>query len=150
MFSFFGGNKDIAQNSKKVKQWHNEHQAIVKYAVEILNAYEYNDIKKVKKILKKLNIDATNHLMDEDNTFMDIMEKAKEQESDQKIVQQIIEFRKSFRNTKMVLFQFFAKYSNPQATFDDNFKNEFTAIVDALGARIGFEEDNLYVLLNNK
>ncbi len=150
MFGFFEGNKGITQNSKKIKQWHNEHQVLVKYAVEILNAYEYKDINKVKKILKKLNVEATNHLMDEDNTFMDLMEKATDEDNDQTVVRKIVEFRKSFRETKMVLFQFFAKYSDSQATFDDEFKTSFTAIVDALGARIGFEEDNLYMLLNNK
>ncbi len=147
MFSFlFRQNKGITYNSKKVKKWQTEHQKLGEYATAIIAAYEARQMKKAHKLLSKLKDLALEHLMDEDETFFKLMRNAKEE--DEQVVTHIKEFRNSFRDVKIVLFDFLVKYTSPNAKLDRVFKDTLDQILQALVARIEFEEKNLYALIN--
>jgi len=45
---------------------------------------------------------------------------------------------------------FLTKYTQPEATLDEEFFNTFNEIVSVLTKRIAFEEKNLYARLNSK
>jgi len=149
MFEFlFGGKKDLEHNAKKVKKWQNEHKALATLAVRTVEYYEKGDLKKSKKELGKLQSVALNHLMDEDVTFFELFKKADNNTTDQHIVNAIKEFRSSFIDTKKVLIHFFIHYTDPNVALDDIFIEKLKGIIEALVARIEFEETNLYVLIN--
>ena len=83
--------------------------------------------------------------MDEDVTFFDLEKMAKHK--DEKILNAMIEFRRSFSGTKKALFHFFFYYTSPKTTLDDIFREKFDGIVHALVQRIEFEETNLYAMI---
>ena len=148
MFSFLSwGKKDISHNSKKVKKWQKEHQKLGEYAGKIIAAYDKKDLKQTRKLLIKFKDMALAHLMDEDETFFKLLNKA--EAKDQHIIDKIKEFRTSFTNVKVVLFTFLTHYTNPQNELDITFKETLDQIILALTDRIGFEEQNLYRLINN-
>jgi len=150
MFEFlFGGNKDLSQNSKKVKRWQAEHKALANTALSVVKNYEENDMKKARKQLEKLQDIALAHLMDEDNTFFKLFDKAKDTKTDQEIVDSIKKFRTSFIDIKSTIFYFFIKYTNPKHELDAVFKEKLDGIINALIKRMEFEENNLYKLIDN-
>jgi meiotically up-regulated gene 157 (Mug157) protein len=57
------------------------------------------------------------------------------------------EFTNSFRNTKVTLMNFLHKYTKDDIELDDEFFETFNKIVEVLGQRIEFEENNLYAKL---
>lgn len=146
MLSFLGkSDKNIEKNSKVVKRWKNEHRKLEIYAGKVISYYDGNDTKKAKKYLNKLELLALNHLMDEDVTFFDLEKMAKEK--DEKILNAMLEFRRSFSGTKKVLFHFFFYYTSPKTNLDETFREKFDGIVNALVQRIEFEEANLYTMI---
>ncbi len=151
MFNFFKKNNNLAKNSKKVKKWQKEHQALGKCAGDIVASYDKKDFKQTRKHLTKLQDMAFGHLMDEDLTFFELIEKIEEKdlEENQEIVDAMKEFRRSFLDVKSALIHFLIKYTNPDSELDETFKETLDAIIKALVARIEFEENNLYVLINN-
>jgi len=151
MFNFLKKDKVLAKNSKKVKKWKKEHQQLVECATNIVSSYEKSDLKSTRKHLKKLEEIAFDHLMDEDITFFELLKKVKEKNlsEDREIIVAIDEFRNSFVGVKGVLIDFLLKYTNPEVELDDSFKETLDVIIDALTERISFEENNLYVLINN-
>ena len=149
MFDFiFNRHKDLEHNSKKVKKWQAEHKALATLAVRTVEFYENGDLKKAKKELGKLQSVALNHLMDEDVTFSELFKKADKTYTDQRIVDAMKEFRKSFIDTKKVLIHFFIHYTDPNVELDDIFIEKLKTIIGALVQRIEFEEQNLYVMIN--
>lgn len=149
MFDFiFNRHKDLAHNSKKVKKWQEEHKTLATYALKTVELYESDDLKKAKKQLIKLQSVALNHLMDEDVTFSELFKKAENSNTDQRILEAIKEFRKSFIDTKKVLIHFFIHYTDPNVELDTVFITKLKAIINALVERIEFEETHLYVMIN--
>ena len=149
MFDFiFNRSKDIAHNSKKVKKWQAEHKALATHAVKTVDLYEAKQFKKAKKQLVKLQSVALKHLMDEDITFMELFHKAENNTVDQSILRAINDFRRSFTDTKKVLVHFFIYYTDPRTDLDHEFLEKLKGIIEALVARIEFEEQNLYVMIN--
>ena len=149
MFDFiFNRHKDLQHNSKKVKKWQAEHKALATLAVHTVELYEKNELKKAKKELIKLQSVALNHLMDEDVTFSELFKKAENNNTDQRIVNAMKEFRKTFIDTKKVLIHFFIHYTDPSVELDNIFIEKLKGIIGALVARIEFEEKNLYVMIN--
>lgn len=150
MFGFlFKQNRDLSKNSKIVKRWQAEHQALANRALKVVDSYEREDLKKARKHLDKLQTLALKHLMDEDVKFFELFKKAEDNEADKEILKSIKEFRNTFIDTKKVLFHFFIYYTNPKNDLDHIFKDKLNAIIDALVNRIEFEEKNLYILINN-
>jgi len=151
MFNFFKKNKSLAHNSKKVKKWHKEHEKLGECAMNIVNSYEKNNLSQTRKHLVKLQDMAFGHLMDEDLTFFELSEKAEasDLEENQEIIDAMKEFRRSFLDVKSALIHFLIKYTNPENELDEEFKQSLDAIIEALVNRIEFEENNLYVLINN-
>jgi len=143
---FLGKSKDLEKNSRVVKRWKTEHRALEKYAGKVITAYDSKNTKKAKKYLNKLELLALNHLMDEDVTFFDLEKQATHK--DKKILDAMLEFRRSFSGTKKALFHFFFYYTSPKTVLDDTFRTKFDGIVNALVARIEFEENNLYLMIS--
>jgi len=146
---FFRQNKDLSNNSRKVKKWQAEHRALANQAVKVVEAYDNDDKKKARKHLNKLQDLALKHLMDEDVTFYELFKKAEKSKSNEKIIQSMQEFRKSFIDTKKALFYFFIFYTDEKNPLDEVFKEKLDGIIAALVSRIEFEESNLYILINN-
>ena len=142
---FLGRNKDLEHNSKIVKKWTGEHRKLEKYAGKVIASYDKNNLKQAKKYLNKLELLALNHLMDEDVTFFDLEKMAKDK--DRKILDAMVEFRRSFSGTKKALFHFFFYYTSPKTVLDEGFREKFDGIVNALVQRIEFEESNLYTMI---
>jgi len=143
---FLGKNRDLEYNAKVVKRWTNEHRKLEKYAGKVIASYDKNNTKQAKKYLNKLELLALNHLMDEDVTFFDLEKMAKDK--DKRILDAMIEFRRSFSGTKKALFHFFFYYTSPKTVLDANFREKFDGIVNALVQRIEFEENNLYQMIS--
>ena len=143
----FGKSKDLEHNHKVVKRWTNEHRKLEKYAGKVIASYDNNNAKQAKKHLNKLELLALNHLMDEDVTFFNLEKMAKDKEKDKKILDAMIEFRRSFSGTKKALFHFFFYYTSPKTVLDEKFREKFDGIVSALVQRIEFEETNLYTMI---
>lgn len=150
MFGFlFNKDKDLSNNSRKVKKWQAEHRGLAKQAVKVVESYNNDDKIKARKQLDKLQDLALKHLMDEDVTFYELFKKAEKTESNEKIIQAMAEFRKSFTDTKKALFYFFIFYTDEKNPLDEVFKEKLDGIINALVNRIEFEETNLYVLIDN-
>jgi len=146
---FFKQNKDLSKNSKKVKKWQGEHRALANYAGKIVDAYDRGNTKKARKLLDKLQTIALKHLMDEDVTFFELFKKSANAEQDKEILASIKKFRESFIDTKKALFYFFIYYTDEKNELNQIFKDKLDGIIDALVQRIEFEENNLYVMINN-
>ncbi len=137
-------------NQKLVKQWTKEHQLIVKSAGKIIQAYEDNNAKKIKKELISLRELALGHLMTEDLEFYKLKKETGKHTLDSQTEKLVNEFTNSFKETKLVLMNFLTKYTHSKANYDAEFFETFNVIVGVLGERIAFEEENLYVALNTK
>jgi hypothetical protein len=138
----------LSKNQKLVKKWKREHEEIVVLATHVLSEYSKNNIKSAKKLLKKLNIVAVDHMMNEDLEFYKLLKDQKRlTETNEKSIHQ---FKKSFKNTKLTLMTFLSKYSRDDVELDDTFFKSFNDLVDVLAKRIDFEENNLYTILNQK
>ncbi len=60
------------------------------------------------------------------------------------------EFIETFRGTKTTLMNFLTIHSRPETKWDDEFFKTFNELVEVLGQRIAFEEENLYSKLESK
>ena len=144
MFESLFGTK----NSRLAKKWTKEHEKMVVYAHKILAAYSINDNEAIRKNLLDLRIVAINHIMTEDIEFYKLLQDKKR--LNESIEQSVHQFTDSFHDTKVVIRDFLRKYTEESAVYDENFFTTFNGIVDALGARIEYEEKNLYKLLRDK
>lgn len=147
MLSMFKRDSCISKNAKKIKKWHADHKQIKDLANAAVSFYEYHDIPKLKTTLKKLHKVALDHLMDEDITFVELLEKAKSENED--IISCIIDFKETIREIKTILFKFLVKYTEEDIEYNETFKVELDAVITTLIERISYEEENLYIMLNN-
>ncbi len=138
----------LSKNQKLVKRWRKEHEKIVVLAHKVIASYSKNDHDTTKKELKALNVLAVDHLMDEDIQFYRLLKDQKRVDSDTEEL--VNEFTDTFKNTKNTLMKFLTHYTRPEVVLDDEFFDAFNSIVGVLGERIAFEEENLYIKLNNK
>lgn len=130
-----------SKNQRLVIRWKKQHGNMVTLAHKIIAAYKNQNFKAVRKELKRLNHVAMEHLMTEDLEFFELRNSHKIDTETRKMVD---EFNFSFRDTKSVLRQFFITYTHSKAVYDEEFFLTFSAIVEALGNRIDYEEKNLY------
>jgi len=137
-----------SKNQKLVKGWIKEHKKIVDLAHKVIQAYEKGDLKATKKALLALNKVAIVHLMTEDIEFYRLLKDKKR--ADEETEKLINEFTASFKDTKITLREFLLTYTKDDAILDDRFFATFNVIVDVLGKRIAFEENNLYEALASK
>ena len=137
-----------SKNQKLVKGWVKEHEKIVLLAHKVIVAYSQHDLKATKKALLALNKVAVAHLMTEDIEFYRLLKDKKR--ADEETEKLIDEFTNSFKDTKITLREFLLTYTKDDAVLDENFINTFNVIVDVLGKRIAFEEENLYKTLASK
>jgi hypothetical protein len=85
------------------------------------------------------------HLTSEDTEFYKIL---KDPESDKITVELVVDFEKTFKDTKTTLMKFLAKYVRDENRLDDEFFDTFSKIMDILENRIEYEENNLYFRLS--
>jgi len=137
-----------SKNQKLVKKWMHEHEQIVVLAHKVISEYLKHDYDAAKKELEALNTLAVNHVMDEDIEFFRLLREDEKLDSETKKL--VEEFVKSFKGVKVTLLNFLTKYTQPEATLDEEFFNTFNEIVSVLTKRIAFEEKNLYARLNSK
>jgi tRNA G18 (ribose-2'-O)-methylase SpoU len=140
MFSLFD-----SKNKKLVKKWKKEHQDLVVYGKKVLAEYVKGHEAESRKMLKKFVNLAMDHLTSEDTEFYKIL---KNPESDNITLQLIDDFEKSFKDTKMTLMKFLAKYVREENHLDEEFFETFSKIMDVLSTRIDYEESNLYFRLS--
>ncbi len=138
----------LSKNQKLVKHWKKEHEQIVVLAHKVIAAYSKNNHDDTKKELTALNILAVDHLMDEDIQFYRLLKDQKR--VDHQTEKLVGEFTNTFRSTKNDLMKFLTHYTRPETVLDDEFFDSFNAIVGVLAERIAFEEENLYIKLNDK
>jgi hypothetical protein len=128
-----------SREKKKIKMWKKEHNQIVHVATEVISEYSKNNYPKAKEALKKLNVLAVDHLMDEDLEFYHW-----KKSSTPEMIQNIEIFTKSFKDVKLTLMHFLAKYSKPEKALDEIFFKEFNDLVEIITKRIEYEENMLY------
>ncbi len=143
MFDFFA-----SKNQKLVKKWHKEHEEIVVLAHKIIGAYSLGKQKEAKEYLKKLDALVVEHVMDEDIELFKLIHN--DEKIDVETEKLVKDFVQSFRETKLALMDFLAHYSKPEVELDENFKKQFTELVEAVGNRIEFEEKEVYSKLKEK
>lgn len=137
-----------SKNQRLVHKWTKEHKDILFHANQVLAEYANHNHKEAKKALFILNKVAMDHLMFEDIELYKLLkDKARVDVHTKKLVKV---FTRSFKKTKIVLMNFLMHYSKPNVILDDEFLSEFNKILDVVIARIEFEEENLYLILNNK
>jgi len=132
----------MSKNQKMIKTWEDEHKEIGALAGKILESYEQNDMKKTKKYLHDLDSLTVGHLMKEDIAFYNILKHP--DNVDGKTVENIKDFRNTFKGTKTALMNFISKYAAPQTELNDEFVNAFKGLVQVVVSRIKYEEKNLY------
>lgn len=142
-FSLFG-----SKNKKLVQKWQNEHEQLVVMAHQVISDYSKNDHDAAKKTLKELNNLAVDHIMNEDIEFYKLMKDKKG--LDERTEKLMHEFVDTFKSTKITLMNFLTTYTKDDAVLDETFFRTFNQIVDVLGRRIAFEEENLYSDLKSK
>ena len=137
-----------SKNQKLVKKWRKEHEAIVVLAHKVIAAYSLNNHEQTRKELIKLNKVAVQHLMLEDIELYKILKSTKN--ADEKVDKLIVEFKNTFRTTKLTLMDFLTKYTRKSCVYDDEFFKTFNQLVAVLSDRIDFEEKNLYSTMDIK
>jgi len=138
----------LSKNQKLVKKWRKEHEQIVVLAHEVIGEYSKNNLLNAKNALKKLNMLAVDHVMNEDIEFYRLLKDQKRLTTKSESL--VKEFTQTFKGTKMALMDFLTQYTREDAVLDDRFFKTFNDIVGILGERIAFEEENLYSLLYSK
>jgi len=134
-----------SKNQKSVDKWEQDHEDIVKLAHKVFEAYAENDDDKVREALKELNKTATSHFMNEDLEFYRMSKDTKRLVGDTK--EKVEEFKRTFSKTKKNVISFLTKYSKPDSVIDEDFFEQFSALVENIGERISYEEKNLYMIL---
>ncbi len=137
-----------SKNQKLVKKWKKEHEQLVVLAHKVIAAYSKNNYEETKKQLMALNDLAVDHLMNEDIEFYRLLKDQKR--LDLKTEKMVKEFIETFRGTKTTLMNFLTIHSRPETKLDDEFFKTFNELVEVLGQRIAFEEENLYSKLESK
>jgi len=143
------GSLFASKNKKLVRKWEEEHKQIVVLATKIIESYEANEEKAAKKNLKKLSSLAVGHVMDEDLKLYKLM-KEESDTLDTKTQFMVNDFVENFKQTKIALMNFLAKYSSPDVALDTTFYTTFKELVSILSERIEFEESNLYSKLDGR
>jgi len=146
LFMFFS--LFCSKNQKLVKLWKREHKEIVNAAQKVINAYSLDDKNSVRRELIVLRKIALEHLMKEDIELNKLLREEKNQEDEMRSL--INEFTKTFRDTKSALLTFLREYTQENAKLDKNFFDTFNKIVGVLAQRIEFEENNLYISLEER
>ncbi len=142
-FSFFS-----SKNQKLVKQWKREHEEMVAFANKIILSYSLGDKTSLRKELVGLRKLAVEHLMQEDIELFKLLRKSKDLEDEMEDL--IKEFTETFRDTKSTLLNFLREYTRENSQLDKKFFDTFNNIVEVLSKRIEFEENNLYLSLEEK
>jgi len=137
-----------SKNQKLVKKWKKEHEQIVVLAHKVIAEYSKNNHEATKRELQALNDLAVDHLMNEDIEFYRLLKD--EKRLDLKTEKMVKEFIETFRGTKTTLMNFLTINSRPETKLDDEFFKTFNELVEVLGQRIAFEEENLYSKLDSK
>ncbi len=135
-----------SKNKKLVKQWKKEHENLVVLGQKVLAEYVKGNESEAKRQLKHFVDLAMDHLTSEDIEFYRIL--SDPERKDERTEQLIEEFQTSFKDTKTTLMKFLAKYVRPDTELDDEFFDTFSKIIEILGRRIKYEEDNLYFRLS--
>jgi hypothetical protein len=154
MFGLFSKNSDsdLMHHAKDVKRWRKEHEALKKQAGRIVEDYKKGETERAREDLKKLETLALQHLMSEDIRFYEMKKAVEAEQKDtpenRAILAAMQEFEESFRGTKQVLIKFFSHYKKPDVPLDAQFEEDFGGIVNAVVARIEFEESTLYGMMD--
>nr|WP_042203894.1 hemerythrin domain-containing protein [Nitratifractor salsuginis] len=129
-----------------VKQWKKEHEELVILGEKVIGEYVKNNQEATKRYLKKFVDMAVDHLGSEDIEMFKMLRDT--DMNDKKVEELIFQFQNSFKDTKMTLMKFLAKYVRDDAQFDEEFFDTFQNILEILKERINYEEDNLYLYLS--
>ena len=134
-----------SKNKKLVKKWKKEHENLVIIGQKVIAEYVKNNHDEAKRQLKKFVDQAMDHLTSEDIEFFKMLN---DEDKDPRTEELIDEFQRTFKDTKITLMKFLAKYVRPEVPLDDEFFDTFQKIMEILAKRIKFEEDNLYFRLS--
>lgn len=135
-------------NKKLVMQWKKEHREITESAAKIMKAYKINELQVLRQEIENLNNLTIEHLMAEDMEFYKFL--MLEESLDNDIQKLIEDFNETFEETKIILMDFLSKYTLPEAIYNQEFIDNFIAIVAVLSQRISYEEKTLYKALQEK
>lgn len=136
-----------SKNQKLVKKWQSEHEDIVLLAHKVIAAYSLNDHERTRKELIKLNKVAVEHMMYEDIELYKILKSDKKKDAHMENL--IVEFKTSFKSTKLALMDFLTKFTKAGIVYDDTFFQTFNYLLSIIAQRIDFEEKNLYITMHN-
>jgi hypothetical protein len=134
-----------SKHKKLVKRWKKEHEELIIIGKKVLGEYVKGREKESKKLLKKFTNLAMDHLTSEDTEFYKIL---KDPDSDKLTVQLVLDFEKTFKDTKTNLMKFLAKYVRSDTHLDEDFFITFSKTMEVLDTRIEYEENNLYFRLS--
>jgi hemerythrin len=136
----------LSKNQKLVKKWTQEHEEIVVLTNQVLAEYSKNKHKNAKKALVKLNNILVDHVTDENIEFYKLLkDETRVSIKNRKATEEFVD---TFKNMRLDLMQFLTHYTKKKTVLDDEFFNTLNGISEVLQARIEFEEENLYSVLN--
>lgn len=132
-------------NKKLVIQWKEDHRSIIASANKIVNAYETDQLHILREEIEYLNDLTIKHLMAEDMEFYQFS--MLEDSLDDELKKMIEDFVETFEETKIALMDFLTQYTLPDASYNQEFIDNFKTIVNILIERITYEEKTLYKTL---
>ena len=141
MFSLFE-----SKGKKLVKRWKKEHENLVVLGNKVTAEFVKGNHEKSKMYLKQFVDQAMDHLSSEDIEMFRLLRSSGLDDS--KMERLIDDFQRSFKDTKMTLMKFLAKYVKPETELDEKFFETFQTIMEILAKRIEYEESNLYFHLS--
>ncbi len=137
-----------SKDKKLVKKWKREHKNIVTFVHKIIASYSLNDKVGVQKNLVALQKLVLEHIVMEDIELNKLLQEDKNLSDNTR--KMLIEFKKTFRETKDLLITFLGEYPQNGAKIDEKFFDSFNELVKAVSERISYEEENLYASLEKK
>ncbi len=134
-----------SKNKKLVERWEKEHEKLVVLGEKVIAEYVKGNEDQAKLYLKKFTDLAMDHLSSEDIEMFKLLRGSNLNE--ERLEKMIEDFQRSFKETKTTLMKFLAKYVKSGTPLDNDFFDTFQAVMDILGKRIDYEEQNLYFQL---
>jgi RNase P subunit RPR2 len=146
MFSFLKkkDHRALHYDSKLIKNFHKDHQKLIKSIKKISYYLDRNNEKKAKNLLKQLKTTMLNHFMEEDIKLYRYLKKYYCDSNETLAV--VKNFETTIKIIQRDVVEFLDCYTQENSKLNNDFKEKFYAIVNDLDSRIETEEQSLYTL----
>jgi len=141
--------KGVPFDPELIEKFNGDHRKLVSIAMEIKHQVDDGANRGlIRSLLKTLKVELFMHFAQEEKTLYKYLNALyKNDEINKDVVE---EFNKSMHDIQKFVEDFMNEYTSDVVEFGDKFKEDFSALVEALAKRIDTEENHLYSLYNKK